>query len=90
MQAAEVAELAKWEATRQRALEQKTIQQQQLEEMKTRILAERAEDKREGELVKIRARQVCHQLIIFSLPLQTELSRLTRPAVWMGCATQSF
>ncbi|KAJ9519250.1 hypothetical protein QJQ45_017905 [Haematococcus lacustris] len=58
LQIAEAAELARYEAMKQKALEQKAVQTQQLEDMKTRILAERAENKREGELLRQRAQQV--------------------------------
>lgn len=56
-QAAEAAELKKFEETKRRALDQKAVQTQQLEELKGRILAERAESKREGELLRARAVQ---------------------------------
>lgn len=58
LEAAEAAELKKFEDTKRRALEQKAVQTAQLEELKGRILAERAEAKREGELLRTRALQV--------------------------------
>ncbi len=61
-QAAEAAELAKFEAARQRALEQKAVQTQQLEELKKRILAERAEAKREGELLRQQALEEAEEM----------------------------
>ncbi|KAJ9519428.1 hypothetical protein QJQ45_023068 [Haematococcus lacustris] len=62
LQIAEAAELARYEAMKQKALEQKAVQTQQLEDMKTRILAERAENKREGELLRQRAQQEAEEL----------------------------
>ncbi len=55
MQIAEAAELRKYEQMRQRALDQKMVQTQQLDELKTRILSERADGKREGAMLKQRA-----------------------------------
>ena len=40
---------------RERALDQKMVQTQQLDELKTRILSERAEGMREGAMLKQRA-----------------------------------
>ena len=55
MQIAEAAELRKYERVRERALDQKMVQTQQLDELKTRILSERAEGMREGVMLKQRA-----------------------------------
>lgn len=62
LQAAEAAELVKMEAARQRALAQKAIQLQQLEDLKTRILRERAEDRREGAETKLHAEEEVEEL----------------------------
>ena len=55
LELAETAELRKFALERERALEQKDIQMKQLEDVKTRIIAERMETKREGVLLKQRA-----------------------------------
>jgi hypothetical protein len=52
---AEAAELKKFEEERARALKQKDIQLKQLDDMRSRIIAERIEDKREGLLLKKQA-----------------------------------
>jgi len=57
-QVADAAELRKLEEARQRALAQRDVQNQQLEELKARILAERAADKKEGALLRQRAEKV--------------------------------
>uniref|UniRef100_A0A7R9V0J8 Trichohyalin-plectin-homology domain-containing protein n=1 Tax=Chlamydomonas euryale TaxID=1486919 RepID=A0A7R9V0J8_9CHLO len=54
---AEQAELAKLAAERERALKQRDVQLQQVEDFRTRIIAERVESKREGELLKARAKE---------------------------------
>lgn len=58
LQAADAVELKKFEETRQRALQQRDIQNKQLEELKAQIIAERAADKKEGQLLKQRAEKV--------------------------------
>lgn len=55
LELAEAAELRKFALERERALEQKDIQMRQLENVKTKIIAERIETKREGVLLKQRA-----------------------------------
>lgn len=52
---AETAELRKFALERERALQQKDVQMRQLEDVKTKIIAERVETKREGALLKQRA-----------------------------------
>lgn len=42
-------------ATKARSLEQQEVQRGQLDDLKTRILSERATSKREGEMLKMRA-----------------------------------
>lgn len=51
-------ELKKYEESRQRALDQRDAQNKQLDELKERILAERAGEKKEGLLLKQRAEMV--------------------------------
>ncbi|KAG1654272.1 hypothetical protein FOA52_007942 [Chlamydomonas sp. UWO 241] len=52
---AEQAELAKFAAERERALKQRDVQLQQVDDFRTRIIAERVEEKHEGQLIKARA-----------------------------------
>lgn len=55
LELAETAELRKFASEKERALLQKDIQMRQLEDVKTKIIAERHESKREGVLLKQRA-----------------------------------
>ncbi len=54
---AETAELKKFEEEKQRALQQKEIQMKQLDDMRTKIISERREERREGQLIRARALQ---------------------------------
>jgi len=54
-QIAEAAELKKFAEERERALTQRDVQMKQLDEMRTRIIGERMENKREGMLLKQQA-----------------------------------
>lgn len=55
MQLAEAAELRKFAEERERALTQRDIQMKQLDDMRTRIIGERMENKREGLILKKQA-----------------------------------
>ena len=55
MQLAETAELKKFGEEKERALKQRDIQLSQLDDLRTRIIAERMENKREGQLLKKQA-----------------------------------
>ena len=63
VQAAEAAELLKFEAAKQRALAQRDVQFRQLDELKVSILKARAEDKAEGQTLKKKAQQEAEELI---------------------------
>lgn len=52
-------QLKKYEEARQRALEQRDAQNKQLEELKAKLLAEQAANKKEGAMIRKRAEQVC-------------------------------
>ena len=56
-------ELKKFEESRQRALDQRDAQNLQLEQLKQKILAEKAADRKEGLLLKQRAEKVGQQLV---------------------------
>ena len=55
IQLAETAELKKFAEEKERAIKQRDIQLSQLDDMRTRIIAERMENKREGQLLKKQA-----------------------------------
>lgn len=54
--------MVKMEAARQRALAQKVIQLQQLEDLKSKILRDREEDRREGAETKLHAEEEVEEL----------------------------
>lgn len=90
LELAEAAELRKFGEEKERAMHQKTVQMRQLEEVKTKIIAERKETKREGLLLKQRAIEEAEEQRLKEVERRNKALELTAAVAAANTTLQAF